>query len=99
MGARFLQDVDPYPPDYVGHREFDGYAPMCEFRGCYEPNPKIKTQHSQLSENPNVPRQRMIAYYCSEVEAKEVTFKERGLSREVHNQDRRNRELEALNLS
>jgi hypothetical protein len=58
-----------------------GYAPMCEFRNCYAPNPGIKTR---------------FGMYCREEEARIVIADERHVVLEVMLPEKRTDQLEGI---
>ena len=60
-----------------------GYAPMCEFRNCFAPNPTFKTRYGN---------------YCSENEARMMAADSRHVVLEVLNQDKRREQLEGINI-
>jgi hypothetical protein len=60
-----------------------GFAPMCEFSRCYEPNPQIRTAWG---------------LYCCEEEAKLVALMGDAEAVEVFDQRRRNQQLRSISL-
>lgn len=77
-GWKFPADVDP------GDGKHTGYSAMCEFRDCYAPNPKVKTEAGS---------------YCSPNHAKAILMKERGLTQEVYDKEKARKQLDAVSLS
>lgn len=61
-----------------------GYKPMCEFRDCYQPSPKVKTE---------------AGAYCNQFHAKAILMKERGITEEVFDKEKRRKQLEAVPLA
>lgn len=60
------------------------YAPMCQFRNCFAPNPKFKTEFGD---------------YCSENEARMMIAEGRHLVLEVFNQEKRKDQLRGINVA
>lgn len=60
-----------------------GYAPMCEFRNCFAPNPEVKTRYGA---------------YCREEEARMVTADQRHVVLEVMNPEKRATQIEEINV-
>lgn len=60
-----------------------GIAPMCQFQGCWNPNPKVRTSWGD---------------YCSEVEARIIGHGQTGEAVEVHSQRKRNQQLMEVSL-
>jgi hypothetical protein len=63
------------------HPEEMGFAPMCEFRNCFAPNPEIKTRYGN---------------FCSEDEARIVIADERHVVLEVMIPEKRRDQLEGI---
>lgn len=59
------------------------YRPVCEFNGCYEPDPQVKTRYGN---------------YCCEYEAKLIAARFRGIPLSITDNDIKARQLEAINL-